>query len=219
MATIVVPNQVGAESIAFPRAAAAAFWTYLIGGGMVVVSYLINGGPFGGNDKGVDLFLASLGMVVVALVLASICLATTVLALRTTGMSLARVPLFAWSMLTPPRSGSPASGCCSGSLSSSTSTTVPAVRVRGERRHRSLAAVDDDAPAGVRVRRSGVRASRATSCPFRRTRPPQRDCDGDDRRVRSPLLRCVDLSGPDHNPRIYQQFLFVASASRSSCPS
>src|SRR3954451_3515633 len=79
LATIVVPSQVGAESVAFPRAAAAAFWTYLIGGGMVVVSYLINGGPFGGNDKGVDLFLASLGMVVVALILASLCLATTIL--------------------------------------------------------------------------------------------------------------------------------------------
>jgi heme/copper-type cytochrome/quinol oxidase subunit 1 len=100
IAMIVVPGQVGAETVAFPRAAAAAFWTFLIGGGMVVVSYLINGGPFGGNDKGVDLFLASLAMVVVALVLASVCLATTVLGLRTTGMSLARVPLFAWSVLT-----------------------------------------------------------------------------------------------------------------------
>src|SRR4051812_21102392 len=100
LAMVVVPRQVGAGAIAFPRAAAAAFWTYLIGGGMVVVSYLINGGPFGGNDKGVDLFLASLGMVVVALVLASVCLATTVLGLRTTGMSLAHVPLFAWSVLT-----------------------------------------------------------------------------------------------------------------------
>ncbi len=100
IAIIVVPSQVGAETVAFPRAAAAAFWTFLIGGGMVVVSYLINGGPFGGNDKGVDLFLASLGMVVVALVLASVCLATTVLGLRTTGLSLIRVPLFAWSVLT-----------------------------------------------------------------------------------------------------------------------
>jgi cytochrome c oxidase subunit 1 len=100
IATIVVPGQVGAESIAFPRAAAAAFWTFLIGGGMVVVSYLINGGPFGGNDKGVDLFLASLAMVVVALVLASVCLGTTILGLRTTGMSLLRVPLFAWSVFT-----------------------------------------------------------------------------------------------------------------------
>ena len=38
-------------------------------------------------------------MVVVALVLASICIATTVLALRVPGLTLARVPLFAWSML------------------------------------------------------------------------------------------------------------------------
>jgi heme/copper-type cytochrome/quinol oxidase subunit 1 len=100
LATIVVPRQVGAETIAFPRAAALAFWGFLIGGSMVVISYLINGGPFGGNDKGVDLFLASLALVVVALVLASVCLATTVLGLRASGMSLSRVPLFAWSVLT-----------------------------------------------------------------------------------------------------------------------
>src|SRR2546421_5215873 len=99
LATIVVPRQVGAESIAFPRAAAAAFWVYLIGGCLVVISYLINGGPFGGNEKGVDLFLASLAMVVVALVTASMCLATTVMALRSTGMTLGRVPMFAWSVL------------------------------------------------------------------------------------------------------------------------
>ncbi|MDQ1446874.1 MAG: cytochrome c oxidase subunit [Acidimicrobiaceae bacterium] len=99
LATIVVPRQIGAHSIAFPRAAAAAYWTYLVGGSLVVVSYLINGGPFGGNDEGVDLFLASLALVVAALVLASICIATTVLALRVPGLTLARVPLFAWSML------------------------------------------------------------------------------------------------------------------------
>src|SRR5689334_18371900 len=58
LATIVVPRQLGAHTIAFPRAAAAAYWTYLIGGALVVVSYLINGGPFGGSEQGVDLFLA-----------------------------------------------------------------------------------------------------------------------------------------------------------------
>ena len=99
LGTIVVPRQLGAHTIAFPRAAAAAYWTYLIGGSIVVVSYLINGGPFGGKEQGVDLFLASLAMVVVALVLGSICIATTVLTLRVPGMTLARVPLFAWSML------------------------------------------------------------------------------------------------------------------------
>src|SRR3954454_16345497 len=97
--TIVVPRQLGAKTIAFPRAAAAAYWAYLIGGALVVVSYLINGGPFGGNEQGVDLFLASLAMVVVSLVLASVCIATTVLALRVPGLTLARAPMFAWSML------------------------------------------------------------------------------------------------------------------------
>jgi cytochrome c oxidase subunit 1 len=99
LGTIVVPRQLGSHTIAFPRAAAAAYWTYLIGGTLVVVSYLINGGPFGGNQDGVDLFLASLAMVVVALVLGSVCIATTVLALRAPGLTLARVPMFAWSML------------------------------------------------------------------------------------------------------------------------
>src|SRR5947209_8602798 len=99
LGTIVVPRQLGAHTIAFPRAAAAAFWGYLVGGGLLVVSYLINGGPYGGNEKGVDLFLVSLAMVVTALVLALVCIATTVLAVRVRGLTLARVPLFAWSML------------------------------------------------------------------------------------------------------------------------
>src|SRR5258705_3214277 len=79
---IVVPRQIGAHTVAFPRAAAAAFWTYLVGGALVIVSYLINGGPFGGSSEGVDLFIASLALVVIAILLAFLCLATTVLALR-----------------------------------------------------------------------------------------------------------------------------------------
>src|SRR5581483_6612516 len=97
---VVVPRQIGSETVAFPRAVALAFWGYLIGSGLVIVSYLINGGPFGGNDKGVDLFLASFAMVIVSLLAASVALATTVLALRAPGLSLGRVPLFTWSILT-----------------------------------------------------------------------------------------------------------------------
>src|SRR3954465_8835584 len=37
LGTIVVPRQMGAHTIAFPRAAAAAFWGYLVGGGLLVV--------------------------------------------------------------------------------------------------------------------------------------------------------------------------------------
>jgi cytochrome c oxidase subunit I len=95
----VVPSQVGAATVAFPRAAAASYWAYLLGGGMVVASFLLNGGPYGGDGQGVDLFIVSLGVVVMALGLASVCLATTVLGLRPTGLWLERVPFFAWSVL------------------------------------------------------------------------------------------------------------------------
>ncbi len=99
VATIVVPRQLGTRTVAFPRAAAAAYWAYALGGGMVVLSYLIKGGPFGSNEKAVDLFLASLAMVCVALILASVTLATTVVGYRPPGMWLHRVPAFSWSIL------------------------------------------------------------------------------------------------------------------------
>jgi heme/copper-type cytochrome/quinol oxidase subunit 1 len=99
VATAIVPLQVGAATLAFPRAAAAAVWTYLIGGGLLIGSFAIEGGPFGTDVDGVRLFIASFTLVLVALVVALICIATTVIALRPPGLSLARTPLFAWSML------------------------------------------------------------------------------------------------------------------------
>ncbi len=99
VATSVVPLQVGAPTIAFPRAAAAAAWTYVLGGGLVLGAYAIDGGPFGGDTDGVRLFVLAFVLVLLALAVAWICLATTVLALRPAGMTLRRVPLFAWSTL------------------------------------------------------------------------------------------------------------------------
>jgi heme/copper-type cytochrome/quinol oxidase subunit 1 len=99
IATAVVPLQVGAPTIAFPRAAAAAAWTYLLGGGLVIGAYAIDGGPFGSDTDGVRLFILAFLLVLVALVVAWICIATTVISLRTPGMSLTRAPLFAWSSL------------------------------------------------------------------------------------------------------------------------
>ncbi len=99
VATLVVPLQVGASTIAFPRAAAAAAWTYLLGGGLVVAAYAIDGGALGDDTNGVRLFTLAFLLVLVALVVAWICIATTVIALRPMGMSLRRVPLFAWSTL------------------------------------------------------------------------------------------------------------------------
>jgi len=99
LATVIVPLQVGASTLAFPRAAAAAAWGYLIAGGLVIGSYTIDGGPFGSDRDGVLLFVVALALVLVAEVIAWICLMTTVVTLRAPGMSLARTPLFSWSAL------------------------------------------------------------------------------------------------------------------------
>ncbi|MCU1498259.1 MAG: putative cytochrome c oxidase subunit [Acidimicrobiales bacterium] len=98
VAMVVVPLQVGARSIAFPRAAAASYWAWLMGAGLLLASYAMNGGPGGGSSSGVDLWIAALAVIVIAVVTAAVSLATTVFALRTTGLTLSRTPLFAWSV-------------------------------------------------------------------------------------------------------------------------
>ena len=69
LAIAIVPLQVGAYRIAFPRAAALSFWGWLIGSGLLIAAYAANGGPGGGNSEAVDLFLLSLALVVVSLLL------------------------------------------------------------------------------------------------------------------------------------------------------
>jgi heme/copper-type cytochrome/quinol oxidase subunit 1 len=99
LALYVVPLQVGASTVAFPRAATAAFWTWLLGGALLLASYTIDGGPGGTDRNGVLLWLAAFGIVVIALGLATLCAVATVLTLRCEGMHLDRVPLFSWSVL------------------------------------------------------------------------------------------------------------------------
>jgi len=96
--TYVVPLQVGANTIAFPRAAAMALWTWLISSAVLIVANCIDGGLTGGSEKAFVLGLLSLAAVVLSLSLAAICVVTTVVALRTPGMRLDRVPMTSWSL-------------------------------------------------------------------------------------------------------------------------
>lgn len=105
LATVVVPMQVGATNIAFPRAAHSAAWLFMIGASITVISVFAVGG-WGALDgvsaterDAIALTLVGTALVIVSLLVASVCIATTVVSLRTAGMTLLRVPLFAWSML------------------------------------------------------------------------------------------------------------------------
>ena len=95
----VVPLQLGARSLAFPRLALAGFYGWVGGLVLVVVALANNGGIGGGDPDMVDLFLAGHGLMALGLIAAAASIATSVLTTRAPGMSMRRVPLFSWSAL------------------------------------------------------------------------------------------------------------------------
>ncbi|HZQ28416.1 MAG TPA: cbb3-type cytochrome c oxidase subunit I, partial [Acidimicrobiales bacterium] len=114
LATYLVPLQIGAARLAFPRLQAFTLWLYVFGGGLLVVSYLI--GPPQGQEQGglglsdalpvtalkggtgtaTDLWVVSLIVLALASVLAAGCLVTTILKFRTPGLTFPRLPMFTW---------------------------------------------------------------------------------------------------------------------------
>ena len=95
---VVVPLQVGARTVAFPRAAAASYWIWLMGAALLIASYAIDGGPGGERAKGIDLWIAAMGLLTIGVLVAAVSLATTVLALRAPGLNISRTPFYAWSV-------------------------------------------------------------------------------------------------------------------------
>ena len=93
-----VPSQLHASNLSLPRLAAFGWWSWLAGGVIVLVSYLGNGGPGGGADRYVEMYLLGLGLVVVGLVAVAVSLATTVMT-RRNGQPLSSVSLGAFSAL------------------------------------------------------------------------------------------------------------------------
>lgn len=105
LAMTVIPSQIGATRLAFPRAALASFWTWLVGA-VIVIASVFAGGGWGALDgvtaaenDAIALTLLGTAMLIVALLLGAIVVATTVISLRQPGMTLLDTPPFAWSML------------------------------------------------------------------------------------------------------------------------
>lgn len=105
LAMAVLPGQIGAGGLAFPRAALASFWAWLIGS-VVVVASVFAGGGWGALDgvspderDAITLTVLGAALVTAALLLGAIVVAATVISLRRPGLSLLDMPPFAWSML------------------------------------------------------------------------------------------------------------------------
>lgn len=95
----IVPQQVGAQTIAFARMALFGFYLWLIGAGAVAFSIVANGGPSGGNAEMVDSYLLGIALVLFGLFIGAVCIATTVFASRSASVSIGQVPVYAWSAL------------------------------------------------------------------------------------------------------------------------
>jgi heme/copper-type cytochrome/quinol oxidase subunit 1 len=107
--TYVVPLQIGARSLAFPRLASLSLWLYLFGGALLYVSFVYTPPEAGFNNwpplsdtifienNGVDVWIAAVGLTTLGLVLQSINLAVTVSKLRAPGLAWRRLPAFSFS--------------------------------------------------------------------------------------------------------------------------
>lgn len=95
----VVPLQLGARQIAYPRLALTGCYMWLGGLALTFAALGRNGGVGGGDPTAVDLFLAAHGLMVVGLAASALSVAASVLTTRAPGMTMRRVPLFAWSAL------------------------------------------------------------------------------------------------------------------------
>jgi heme/copper-type cytochrome/quinol oxidase subunit 1 len=95
----VMPLQLGARALAFPRLAAASMYAWLGGFILSIIALVDNGGFGGGNGDMVDLFLAAHGLMALGFTGVGISLVTSVLTTRAPGMTMRRVPFFAFSTL------------------------------------------------------------------------------------------------------------------------
>jgi heme/copper-type cytochrome/quinol oxidase subunit 1 len=95
----IVPLQLGARAIAFPRLASTGFWMWLGGAILTAVALIGNGGTLGENADAVALFIAGIGLMAIGLTATAGSVATSILTTRAPGMTMRRVPPFSWSAL------------------------------------------------------------------------------------------------------------------------
>ncbi|MEQ9811942.1 MAG: cytochrome c oxidase subunit I [Azospirillaceae bacterium] len=112
VAIYLLPKMLGTRDLAFPRLTAYGFWCYVFGGAMLLVSMLLGIAPDGGwfmyppltgplfsTGINTDFWLLGITFVEISAISAAVEITVSVLRYRAPGMSLDRMPIFAWYML------------------------------------------------------------------------------------------------------------------------
>jgi cytochrome c oxidase subunit 1 len=111
-----IPLMVGARDMVFPYLNMLSYWVYLLSVIILMASFFVAGGSTGagwtlyppqaisygtpGADNGIVLMLISLAVFIVAFTMGGLNYVTTVLQARTHGMTMMRLPLSVWGILT-----------------------------------------------------------------------------------------------------------------------
>ena len=108
-ANYMIPLQIGARDVAFPRLNALSFWVFLFGAIFINSSWFLGGGADGGwfmyapnsdvpfsPSNGVDFWALGLQITGIASLVGAVNLIVTCLNMRAPGMSLMRMPIFTW---------------------------------------------------------------------------------------------------------------------------
>ncbi|MET4661408.1 cytochrome c oxidase subunit 1 [Streptomyces sp. PvP037] len=108
-----MPLQIGAPDVAFPRLNMLSYWLFLFGGLIVLGSLVVTGGPaaYGwfayaplnsmeySPGLGPDLWIMGLALSGFGTILGAVNFLTTIIGMRAPGMTMFRMPLFTWNTL------------------------------------------------------------------------------------------------------------------------
>jgi cytochrome c oxidase subunit I+III len=112
MGMLLLPQMLGARDLPFPRLGAFAFWAYCVGGLVFFGTLFFDLAPSGGwfmyppltstkysPGLGADFWLLGIGFIEISAIAGAIEIIVGVLRTRAPGMSLDKMPMFAWTML------------------------------------------------------------------------------------------------------------------------
>ncbi|MGV0654970.1 aa3-type cytochrome oxidase subunit I [Mycolicibacterium thermoresistibile] len=112
-ANLVLPLQIGAPDVAFPRLNALSYWLFLFGAATALAGFLTPDGAadFGWTaytplssavyspGAGADLWIFGLAVAGLGTILGAVNMITTVVCMRAPGMTMFRMPIFTWNIL------------------------------------------------------------------------------------------------------------------------